>query len=74
MRTSKPPVHLLDQSRKPKRGGIFPICCGGFARHAQVTTLGFKVTCDVCNPPVRRVVRRKPSPAPAPTKKDLEPA
>lgn len=74
MRSNKPPVvHLLDQRRKPSPGR-FPVVCGGFYPHAQVATMGWKVTCTICNPPGRRVVRRKNGPAPAPTKKDLETA
>lgn len=66
----KRPVHLLDATRPQRRGIVFGVC-GARVRGQYATTMGWKVTCDQCNPPTRRRVRVKPR-APAP--QDLETA
>lgn len=59
-----PCVHQLDPARKPTNGW-WPTICGTWVRQRFVTRHGWKVTCEVCNPPTRRKVRLKPRPAPA---------
>lgn len=65
------PVHLLDVRASTARGMATSVC-GARVRQRYVTRMGWKVTCDVCNPPVRRKVKIRP--LPAPPKMDLEDA
>lgn len=67
-------VHLLDRARsRSRKFNMDPTVCGLMAPYKSVTTHGWKVTCEVCNPPTRRKVRIKPRPgSPAIPKKDLE--
>lgn len=66
----KPPrvVHQLDQHTRPDGTGQFRrvrAVCGVWVYPKYATTMVWKVTCDVCNPPTRRKVRVRPRPAPA---------